>query len=64
MTGPEFIAAFLAVGSLRGLRPGSAVAEADLALPVDFVEEAGPGGMLRRDYGLVDHGDLWSVSLG
>lgn len=54
MTGAEFIAAFLAAGSLRGLRPGSAVAEADLALPVDFIEENDPGGMLRRDYGLVE----------
>nr|WSX49380.1 hypothetical protein OG409_10700 [Streptomyces sp. NBC_00974] len=54
MTGPEFIAAFLAAGSLRGLRTGSAVAQADLALPVDFIEEDGPGGMLRRDYGLIE----------
>ncbi|MCJ0869130.1 hypothetical protein [Streptomyces sp. AP-93] len=54
MTGPEFIAAFLAAGSLRGLRPGSAVADADLALPVDFIEEEGAGGSLRRDYGLVE----------
>ncbi|MFF3214980.1 hypothetical protein ACFYYB_30610 [Streptomyces sp. NPDC002886] len=54
MTGPELIAAFLSDGSLLGLRPGSAVAEADRALAVDFVEEGGPGGALRRDYGLVE----------
>lgn len=54
MTGAEFIAAFLAAGSLRGLRPGSAVAEADLALPADFIEEGGPDGTLRRDYGLIE----------
>ncbi|MET9468613.1 hypothetical protein ABZY44_28250 [Streptomyces sp. NPDC006544] len=30
------------------------MAEADLALPVGFIEEDGPGGMLRRDYGLVE----------
>ncbi|MCM1969380.1 hypothetical protein [Streptomyces sp. G1] len=54
VAGPEFIAAFLAVGSLCGLRSGSTVAEAGLALPVDFIEEDGPGATLRRGHGLVE----------
>ncbi|WP_329382564.1 hypothetical protein OG625_19730 [Streptomyces sp. NBC_01351] len=55
MTGAEFIAGFLATGSLLGLRPGAAPADVDRALKVGFMEERdGPGGSLRRDYGLLE----------